>query len=462
MQAWHFRWAVEALRVLKPGGHLLAFGGTRTSHRLVCALEDAGFEIRCSLAWVYGSGFSKVGMIDKRIDKALRGVPQGGADPLSLLHGKWKTQRTEGKRDSGDRGQSFGAGLSQYTHELVPNYVPRDLPDVARRWSGWAGSLRPAHEPIIVARKPLDGNAVENLLEHGTGQLHIDACRTGYTDEADRAAATPGGRITSNARPGVPNLDGAERTDVSAHDTSKGRWPTNLLLECTCPDGPVPGDPDPPVVRADESSQETRYTAEGGTNFAAKPGARRKAVRGPVHTDPACPCAILDAQAGARTSGRMQAGQRRKASQGAGGYGGGFPDEATAADTPGDSGGVSRYFPVFYASKAKKSERWAFCHDCGTALPSPIIVRDHGHGHGGEAGQQTRGHVTYHPTVKPVALMRWLVRLVTPPGGTVLDPFAGTGTTGVACAAEGFRCVLVEQDATYYEIAKSRLSAEAK
>ena len=466
----------EVLRVLKPGGHLLAFGGARMYHRMTCAIEDAGFEIRDCLSWVYGSGFSKVGMISKRIDKAARGFPQGSHRTDSPNAGRFKTQATEGKRGKGDRGQQFGAGPGQFMRGTLRGAVEsgevrrssyQAAVTDAKQWAGWAGSLRPAHEPIVVARKPFAGTVVANVLKHGTGVLNIDGCRTAHMNEADRAAATPQGRVTSKdsgsigAEPDVGQS--AERLDFVRPDTSKGRWPTNLLLTCTCDPPPALVD-DPPVPRCDEATQDARYADVGGTNFAAKPGARRKTVRGPIHTDPECPCVVLDAQAGFRQRGKAAPGGHKRNLMESPVYdaGRGLWVDAQTNDTGelyGDAGGVSRYFPVFYASKASGNERWAYCQDCSAAFAKPVIVRDHGHDHVDEHGRQIWAHVTYHQTVKPVALMRWLIRLVTPPGGVVLDPFAGTGTTGVAAIMEGFRCVLVEQDETYYRIAEARLTS---
>jgi hypothetical protein len=185
-QAWCTVWATECLRVLKPGGYALVFGGTRTWHRMCCAVEDAGFEIRDSIAWLYGSGFPKSLDVSKAIDKAARGVPQGGSDPTSKYHGKYRTQRTEGKRWQGDSGQSYGAGGSRFltdgmedgsVTDRVASGAAENVVDAARQWQGWGTALKPAFEPIIVARKPLIGTVAKNVLEHGTGALNIDACR---------------------------------------------------------------------------------------------------------------------------------------------------------------------------------------------------------------------------------------------------------------------------------------------
>ena len=245
-QDWCAAWVAECLRVLKPGGHILVFGGSRTWHRLACAVEDAGFEIRDSIAWLYGSGFPKSLDVAKAIERSY---------PCE---------------DSG-------------------------------MWDGWGTALKPAFEPIVVARKPLAGTVASTVLAHGTGALNIDACRTA-TSEADHARCH-----------------------------THGRWPTNVIL-----------------------------------------------------------------------------------------------DDTTAADL--DEGGASRFFPVMhYEAKAPTAER-----------PKVDGVQ--------------------HPTVKPLALMRWLVRLVARPGALVLEPFAGSGTTLEACLAEGVRCVGIEREAKYLPLIQQRLS----
>ena len=292
-QAWCETWAVEALRVLKPGGHLLAFGGTRTSHRLTCALEDAGFEIRDCLMWLYGSGFPK----SKNI--------------------------------------SDGRGTA----------------------------LKPAWEPIILARKPLIGTVADNVLKHGTGALNIDASRIGTGD---------GG------------------------------------------------------LREGEVSADSRYHESGGTDFAMKPGPRGGDAKGRwpanlvLDEDAA---ALLDEQTGTLTSGKADVLQRNSDkfrntyAQ--------FEGQRVEGVLYGDSGGASRFF---YTSKASTQERTA----------------------GGKVENK-------HPTVKPVDLMQYLCRLVTPPGGLILDPFCGSGSTLVAALPEGFRVIGIERDEVSVRTALARI-----
>lgn len=273
-------WARECLRVLKPGGHLLAFGGTRTWHRLAVATEDAGFEIRDSIAWLYGTGFPKSLDVGTAIAK--------------------------------------GAGSD-------------DSAKVAQRWNGWGTALKPAFEPIIIGRKPLKGNVAENLQAHGTGALNVDACRV-HVSEYDRenvkgrqfVGAPRSGSVYAQDEWTKTHMGGTK--DIAYHDG--GRWPPNALFD---------------------------------------------------------------------NSQAFELGESAK------------------------------FFPTFkYQAKAPKAER-------------PIV------------------NGVSHPTVKPVELMRWLVRLVTPADGVVLDPFAGSGTTAEACVIEGFDCIAIEREGEYLPLIAARL-----
>jgi DNA modification methylase len=357
----------ECLRVLKPGGHLLAFAGSRTVDLMGLSIRIAGFELRDGIEWIYGSGFSKGINISKAIDKAAGATREiVGASPFASrkVNGTWT-------------GDVYGAEPTSGAGSVVTVAAT----DEAKQWEGWNTTLKPAHEPVIVARKPFAGPVVTNVLEHGTGALNIAACRVEPTGES---------------RP-----------------------------------------------RVGEVSQETRYADRGGTDFAPLPGVRGGAPEGRWPTNlvfshsalcveggpcgPHCPVAELDRQSGVTSSsGGMKGGQI-----GVNATFGAYEHNGPRANAGGlgDRGGASRFFPTFrYEAKAPSSERPKL--DDGTA----------------------------HPTVKPVSLMSWLVRLVTPPGGTVLDPFAGSGTTGEACVIEGFRSVLIELDPKHAELIKARLS----
>ena len=393
----------EALRVLKPGGYLLAFGGTRTYHRIAAAIEDAGFEIRDCLSWQYGSGFPKSLNISIAIDKAAGALGHRGVR-MSIA----------GNRTMGGEDVPHAHGM--------PEHVP--VSANAKRWEGWGTALKPAWEPIVVARAPFPGTVAANVLKHGTGALNIDACRVATTDD-----------VTTHSR-GV-GYDGPAFGHMNPLPTRKqpgqeaGRWPANLILSCS------------------------------------------PACDGVIHA-PGCPAAALDAQSGVRTSGTKSPHHARNVPRlGKGGVYG--ADEGTQAprEWPGDTGGASRYFnnlpieaddltPFLYAPKASRSEREAGCDALPARSGAAAVDRDEGsagtqspRAGAGRSAKEVRNH---HTTVKPVAVMRWLVRLVTPPGGVVLDPFMGSGTTGIAALREGFSFIGIEREADYLTLARARIA----
>jgi site-specific DNA-methyltransferase (adenine-specific) len=407
----------EALRVLRPGGHLLAFGGTRTYHRLACAVEDAGFEIRDSITWLYGSGFPKSHDVSKAIDKAAgatrKVVGKGVNYDAKVKHG--------GTWTGGCYAQDAYAGAAG------PLITAPATPEAAQ-WSGWGTALKPASEPIVVARKPLAGTVAANVLAHGTGALNIDACRTQYLDDADRTqAAVPQSALGVKAEGGVYGFGtGQGRTGDRFEPPITGRWPANVVLSHTEDCVPV-GER---TVRGDkrDGGDGTRAGGFGdvrtGTDGNGRPAGRLYGDETVEVFDcaPGCPVAELDAQSGVTVSSTHTRGQGLTG----GTYGApGGPTDPLRGVT--DSGGASRFFPTFrYQAKAPTRER-----------------------------PKVEGIA--HPTVKPLALMRWLVRLVTPPGGTVLDPFAGSGTTVEACLTEGFACVAIEREAEYLPLIQARI-----
>lgn len=341
-------WA-EALRVLKPGGHLLAFGGTRTWHRLACAIEDAGFEVRDSIAWMYGSGFPKSLDVSKAIDKAAGAERQVvGPNRFAGINGK---------------ANADVYGVASRPDETAP------ITDAAREWSGWGTALKPAHEPIVVARKPLVGTVAANVLEHGTGALNIDACRIPSDDGFEKAWDKPV-KTNIGAADYVNPDGGAHVVDLSANRPVGGRWPANVVLD---------------------EDQAAELDRQSGVST-SKAG---------VHPDTGRSGGIMGAKV-----------VRGKAGQPMG---------------HNDSGGASRFF---YVAKAPARER-------------PKVDG------------------TAHPTVKPLTLMRWLCRLVTPPDGVILEPFAGSGTTVEAALLEGFRVVAIEREADYLPLIQARLDRVA-
>lgn len=290
-------WA-ECLRVLKPGGHLAAFAGSRTYHRMACAIEDAGFEIRDMIAWTYGSGFPKSHDVAKGLRRELAG------------------------------------------------------PDLIEQWNGWGTAIKPAFEPICLARKPLsEGNVAANVIRWGTGALNIDGCRI-HGDDSEGYEYT-----AARTMPGAGQNATGERKQVGVTYTGRtkdGRWPANLVH-----------DGSPEVL------------------------------------------ALFPESNGGHWSGETPSltGKQRLTS---------IEDWDTA------TGSAARFF---YQSKADADDRIG----------------------------------SRHPTVKPVDLMQWLIRLITPKGGTSLDPFAGTGTTGEAAFREGMRCILIERETTYQDDIRRRM-----
>ncbi len=320
----------QALRVLKPGAHLLCFFGTRTYHRGVVAIEDAGFEIRDQLAWMYGSGFPK-------------------------------------------------------SHNL------------SGEWEGWGSALKPAWEPVVLARKPLEGTIAQNVEEHGTGALNIDGCRVGT--EARVLPAKDGAEAFA-AKYGRDSSGSHKWNGCEAKETT-GRWPANV-----CHDG---------------SEEVEAAFAQFGES---------------------------------QSSGRERFAARSIGGDGT--YNGGGAITTTGHS---DSGTASRFF---FCGKATKADRDEGLEDF-TVTPPGASAGGRQEGSAGiTAYAGTRGPAhNPHPTVKPTALMRWLCRLITPPGGLVLDPFTGSGSTGKAALIEGFRFLGCELDPAYADIARARIATAA-
>lgn len=329
-QEWCGTWAVECLRVLKPGGHLLAFGGTRTYHRLACAIEDAGFEIRDQIGWLYGSGFPK----------------------------------------------------SHNQHD---------------EWEGWGTALKPAWEPIVVARKPLAGTVAQNLARWGVGALNIDGCRVGWPDGKAPQIGTPEWGGPNKKSTAVPGQDGDTVERVGPSEL--GRWPANIVHDGS--DEVLAAFPDAKGQQGDVRGTERSHTGGEGTvaygEYGRVPFAKRS-----------------------------------------------------------DGGSAARFF---YCAKASKKDR-----DDGLTTPEkPVVTFATANGTSGKPSSISEGRNTTrrntHPTVKPTELMRYLCRLVTPPGGTVLDPFMGSGSTGRGAVLEGFSFIGIEMEREYFDIADARIAA---
>ena len=351
-------WAEACYRVLKPGGHIAAFGGTRTWHRLAVAIEDAGFEMRDSLAWLYGSGFPKSHDIGKAIDKlagAEREVVGEYASPEGTTGWKGQTSRAV-------------YGVSAHV-DGEPRPITAPATPEAVQWDGWGTALKPAFEPVVLARKPLAEKTVaRNVLAYGTGAINIDGCRNAPADGDYDHQGNDNHTPTRSIYEGGTGDTGRQRPPHPA-----GRWPANVLLDHHA------------AAWVDEQSGVQRDGVAVNRN--KNPDIERP------HTV----------------------------------YGGGWMNGDRPDITYGGSGGASRFF---YSAKAPKSER-----------PNVDGVQ--------------------HPTVKPLAIMRWLIRLVTPPGGVVLDPFAGSGTTIEAALIEGFDPVGIEMEADYLPLIQHRIARQA-
>jgi DNA modification methylase len=372
----------ECLRVLKPGGHLLAFAGTRTQHRMAVRIEDAGFEIRDMIAWVYGSGFPKSLDVSKAIDKAAGAEREVVGSKIGRPGYSMSTTMAE-------RNALSSQGLSDPEAECA---ITAPATPEARQWSGWGTALKPALEPITVARKPLDGTVAGNVLEWGTGGLNVDGCRVGTGKDK-----------------GVWPVTQRRHNDVAwavqpvETDTTLGRWPANLIH--------------------DGSEEVVGLFPETGVSHGG--GGTKSPGKNGI-------CGSFQGHTYGKTLGF------------------------------GDSGSAARFF---YCAKASKADRNAGCDDLPERSAGECVDREEG-----SAGMdsprtgagRTSGSRNSHPTVKPTALMRYLCRLVTPPGGVVLDPFAGSGSTGRGAVLEGFRFVGCELDPDYAEIARARIAHAAR
>jgi site-specific DNA-methyltransferase (adenine-specific) len=495
-QQWCELWAAECLRVLKPGGHLLSFGGTRTWHRLACAVEDAGFEVRDSIAWLYGSGFPKSLDVSKAIDRAA---------------GELKAE-----------GVAFNVAGNAHNDKLgappASGYAPpAPVTPGAVKWQGWGTALKPAFEPVVVARKPLAGTVAANVLAHGTGALNIDACRVSTTDKLGGGANKGESNDTRHEGYNRPWRDDPEaqraKAERSLENTAKaedlGRWPSNAVLDDDAaaevdrqsgftkdgtavhgnhkPDtggygstiGYIPGAPDAGYGGAGGASrffptfryQSKASTGERPTYFKPScdcedswPTTSRKRATGET---PAEESSNTSKSGNATTADQYQAATKfttstatnsttsqgtysqshqlniSESTQGVNAATGNGSSRAESAENlspsakpTGTSAGKAGRSTA--AADRATSQRWSATSRCGNC--------------GAPARSES------HATVKPLDLMRWLVRLVTPPGGTVLEPFAGSGTTAEACVHEHRNCIAIEREGDYIPLIVARLT----
>jgi site-specific DNA-methyltransferase (adenine-specific) len=446
----------QCLRVLKPGGHLLSFGGTRTYHRVAVAIEDAGFELRDSIAWLYGSGFPKSMDVSKAIDKA------AGAEREVI--GRNPNSREQATKEN----TLYESGtVGKTAFDTAPS-----TPE-AQQWQGWGTALKPAFEPVIVARKPIEGTVANNVLKWGTGGLNIGGSRIGYASDYDK-------KHQEDIRKGSGTFFGGTGEAKSEQVSMQGRWPANVILGHTqsC---------QPTGKTIKNKTGAGKRTATFGTQDTQSGGDGSGGWSGYEYETEVydcidgCPVKALDEQSGISKSTSSkghnrignQVGDDRTA-KAAGLYGDGA---WIAGSNHNDSGGASRFF---YVAKASKRDRNEGLHDLEAKTASEMTGRKEGsaglvmkHEDGSDkanayAGTTGAARQNFHPTVKPTSLMEYLVKLVTPPGGTVLDPFTGSGSTGKAAILQGFDFIGIELTEEYLPIIEGRLKyaeqilAEAK
>jgi len=378
-QEFSYNWLVEALRVIKPGGTALIFGGTRTYHRVACAVEDSGFILKDCIMWLYGSGFPKATDISKQLDKG---------------HKRKVVGKKPYTNDRGMKGNKFAGG----EYERIQCDITEPATKEAKEWNGWKShGLKPAYEPIIVAMKPNEGTYANNALKWGVSGLNIDGGRIGYKNEKDFENAKGGDSGSDKAN--IKFYKGIKKQ--SEKITDKGRFPANIILD-----------------------------EEAGK--------------------------MLDEQSGESKSGKDQGLTQTKARS--------WKNTSLAGINRvghNDKGGASRFF---YCAKASKSERNKGCEGLEEKVLAQSNQAKAELKRGNEDFAKGNKHnviskrTNHHPTVKPLKLMEYLCTLTkTPTGGVVLDPFAGSGTTGLACKNTGRDYILIEREKEYIDIIKARL-----
>ena len=427
----------EVYRVLKPGGHILSFGGTRTYHRLVVAIEDAGFEIRDTIMWIYGSGFPKSLNIGKAVDK-IEGNEREVVGTLENYQNK------------------SSAGANSHMMEQVKPRIDLPITKGSSEYEGWGSALKPAVEPIVLARKPLSEKSIaENVMRWRTGGLNIDGCRIGF--QGDKPNQIDCKRNKEN-QTGWAASGLADKPDpYIPNDT--GRFPANVILECIC-DEVIQGERGEPVKSKGRDRTKHEYNSvENNGSYDGTGTIDNYNDKGDIHTNPDCPCYIMDEQSGVSKSRNKYPevsldnlpmnhydGTKMKHISGR--------EQTKKFFT--DKGGASRFF---YRAKVSKKER-------NLGLDEFEDKKLCQGGYGGEWYSEKESdiglnkikiHKNNHPTVKPINLLTYLCRLITPPNGVVLDPFMGSGSTGIAALLEGFDFVGMELDKDYYQIAQKRI-----
>lgn len=385
MQEWCEAWARECLRVLKPGGHLLAFSGSRTYHRMACAIEDAGFEIRDQIMYVYGSGFPKSMNLDRERGKKFCGC-DGGADRGGASHRP---------RSAAQRKDESGTVAGQSQPQTLGAWPVCGRCGLPRVPSGLGTALKPAHEPICMARKPLaKGNTVaENVLAHGTGVINVDGCRVPFAGDDDEQESK--GKNQHKTFGSAPPLSDVYQYGLGSRDNYNppGRWTANLIH--------------------DGSDEVLAHFPNSNGAGGSIPNVKITGYGDGIGTG----------------KSEYLGGERTKVDSG--------------------SGSAARFF---YCAKASRRDRneGLFSGD-EKAVGTNATMREK------EDADWSKRNGNHHPTVKPTDLMRYLCRLVTQPGGVILDLFTGSGSTGKAAMLEGFRFIGCELSPEYLEIARARI-----
>lgn len=440
----------EAFRVLKHGGHVLSFFGTRTYDWGVMAMRFAGFEVRDTITWHYGSGFPKSHNISKALDK------MAGAEREVVGKG------ISGKPES----HSSSLNMSQVENNTFGGEfnITASATDAAKQWDGWGTALKPASEPIVLARKPLEKglSIAENVLKYGTGGINIDGCRVAHNEEQKFA-----NRKERGAGWNMENCGFDSENNNTASANEKGRFPANVIFthhpDCECVG----------TKKVKPSNESGKASEKGGGFSKGMFGDGTSDNIGGGFTDAdgmetmedwncvdGCPIKELDEQSVAMGMHFASVKRNKEVISE-------YENSSFHAPTTrqmnrfGDKGGASRFF---YCPKASKSERNKGLEEFeekenlqGLDIRGRTLEREDGSKSLVDRFVPSK-RANIHPTVKPVALMQYLIRLITPPNGKILDPFCGSGTTGVACKIEGFDFVGMEQDPEYCKIAEARIN----
>jgi site-specific DNA-methyltransferase (adenine-specific) len=452
-------WATAAARVAKPGSMALVWAIPRTSDLTKFGLRLAGWEIRDTIYHLFGSGFPKSADISKHIDKAAGAEREVvGKRPIYYPDSNnWSIPSQNPTKDN--------IGYGGYRRIEKNGCVPITSPatDAAALWNGWGTALKPAAEEWVVAMAPRDGTFANNALTWGVAGLNIDGARVPLNGDSVPTGSGRGFRTGKFCG----SMGVGELTQGPTEGSTKGRWPANLILshhpECVqVGQHTIIGDP-----RGDCSGKRPAGFVDTGADTGdGEPNARvyGDETVGVWNCHPDCPIRLLDAQSGERVSGKApETGFIRHSDKQRSVYSHfeGNRDEPTVLY--GDRGGASRYFQQCgytegelrfrYQAKASRAERWFYCTICSGAYK----MEEQGEH---EHGKEKQDHIVAHPTQKPLSLMRYLVRLTrTPTGGVVLDPFMGSGTTGMACAYEGRDFIGIDITPEYVDIARARIEA---